>query len=175
MDARRALAAYLICALVLYAGVAAYKDHEARARLPAPEPAAVIDVRVVDAPPARALEAMSDIGSWQRIGGVESARPVPGSDPPAVEVELREWLVPLTVRAEHEVGPGWQQLRVVGGYLDGATVTQRFEPDGGLTRITTTAELDLRALRMVSGAPEEFVRDRLEAAVSELARPAASG
>ena len=170
MQARRALAVYLVAVIVVYAGVVAYKGYEAYAKLPAPEPTVLNDVRVVNASPDRVFVAMSDIGSWERIDGVERVRLVPGSDPPAVEVELSEWLISITMRAEHEVRPpGYQQLRVVGGYLDGATITQQFKADGAGTQVTTSVEADLRAFRMVSGAPEQLVRDRLDMALTELA------
>lgn len=159
-----------MCVLVACVALVAYKGYEVRAGLPAPEPAALTDVRVVDAPPGRAFEVMSDAGSWERIEGVERARLVPGSDPPAVEVKLRYLLVSVTVLAEHEVRhPDYQQLRVVGGYLDGAVITQQFEPDGAGTRVTTSVEADLSAFGMVSSAPEELVRERLDAAMTELA------
>ena len=170
MIARRALAAYLVCVIVVCAALVAYKGYEVHAGLPAPEPTALTDVRVVNASPDLALAAMSDVGSWERIDGIERARLVPGSNPPVVEIELRELLVSVTVRAEHEIRhPDYQQLRVVGGYLDGTTITQQFEPNGGGTQITTSVEADLRVLGMISSAPEELVRDRLDMALAELA------
>ena len=159
-----------MCVLVACAALVAYKGYELHALLPAPEPAGLTDVRVVNMPPDRAFEIMSDVGAWERIEGVERARLVPGSDPPAVEVKLRHLLVSATVLAEREVRqPDYQQLRVVGGYLDGAAITQQFEPDGAGTRVTTSVEADLSAFRMISGAPEELVRERLDAALTELA------
>lgn len=164
----RVLAAYLLLALAASTGVAAYKGTEAYDRLPGPEPAVILDVRAVGAPPERAFEVMSDPDSWAKLRGVESARLVPGSS--AVEVRLREWLVSVDVRAEYEARPPeYQQLRVVGGYLDGATITQTFEPDGQGTEVSTVAELDLRAFAMVSKAPEEMVRERLDGAMADLA------
>lgn len=168
MRARRALAAYLALALAAWAGVGAYMGSEVSGGLPAPEPSVITDTRTVDAPPGKVWAAMSDPASWALLPAVERAERVPGSDPPAVELELREWLISIDVRAEHEVRPGYQQLRVVGGYLDGATVTQTFAPSGSGTEVRTAAELDLRALRLVSDAPEDLARDRLEAALSEL-------
>ena len=165
----RVLAVYLLVALAASAGVVAYKGTEAYDRLPAPEPTVIRDVRSVDAAPARAFEVMSDPKSWAKLRSVESARLVPGS-PASVEVELREWLVSVDIRAEYEARPPeYQQLRVVGGYLDGATITQTFEPDGAGTEVSTVAELDVRAFAMVSEAPEELVRERLGAALAELA------
>lgn len=165
----RMLAVYLLVALAASAGVVAYKGTEAYDRLPAPEPTVIRDVRNVGAAPGRAFEVMSDPGSWAKLRGVESARLVAGS-PAAAEVQLREWLVSVDVRAEYEARPPeYQQLRVVGGYLDGATITQTFEPAGAGTEVSTVAELDLRAFAMVSDAPEELVRDRLDAALAELA------
>lgn len=162
----RLLAAYLAAVLVVSAGVIAYKGYEVRAGLPPPEPSVIADERTVALPPAQALERLSDPGSWEALPGVESAS---STGPGMVSVVLREWLVSVSVTAEHEVRPGYQQLRVVGGYLDGATLTQTFEPDGGDTRVSTVLELDLSVLRMVSADPEQLARERLDAALSALA------
>ena len=114
---------------------------------------------------------MSDVGSWDLLRGVEHADLVPGSDPPVVEARLSEFLVSINLRAEYEARPPhYQSLRVVGGYLDGATITQTFEPDGRGTRVSTVAELDLRAFSIVSDAPEALVRERLAEDVSGLER-----
>ena len=170
MRTQRALAAYLVSVLIVCAGVVAYKGFEAYGRLPAPEPSLITDVRLVDAPPDRTFEAMSDVSSWAQLQGVERAERVPGSDPPQVEAELREFLISISVRAQHEVRPpDYQRLSVVGGYLDGATITQTFEPAGSGTEVYTVVELDLRAFRAVSDAPEALVQDRLAAAVAGLA------
>ena len=169
MRAQRALAAYLVSVLIVCAGVVAYKGLEAYGKLPAPEPSAITDVRIVDAPPGRAFAAMSDVGSWDMLRGVESAELVPGSDPPVVEARLSEFLVSINVRAQYEAQPpDWQRLRVVGGYLDGATITQTFEPSGSGTKVTTVAEMDMRAFGLLSESPETMVRERLAEAVSSL-------
>ena len=163
------LAVYLASVLVVSAGVVAYKGLEAYAKLPAPELSVIADVRIVDAPPGRAFEAMSDVGSWDMLRGVERAELVPGSDPPVVEARLSEFLVSVNVRAQYEAQPpDWQRLRVVGGYLDGATITQTFEPSGAGTRVSTVAEMDLRAFAIISETPETLVRERLAEAVSGL-------
>lgn len=169
MRSRRLLAVYLASVLVVSAGVVAYKGLEVYGRLPPPEPSVVTDVRVVDAPPGRAFAAMSDVGSWAQLRGVERAELVSGQDPPIVEAELRELFVSVSVRAQYEAQPpDWQRLRVVGGYLDGATVTQTFEPSGSGTRVSTVAEVDLRAFGLLSESPEAMVRERLSEAVSGL-------
>ena len=163
------MAAYLVSVLIVCAGVVAYKGLEAYGKLPAPEPSVITDVRLVDAPPVRAFEAMSDVGSWARLQGVERAELVPGSDPPVVEAQLSEFLISITVRAEYEAQPpDWQRLRVVGGYLDGATITQTFEQSGSGTKVSTVAEMDLRAFAIISESPETLVRERLADAVSGL-------
>lgn len=169
MRSRRLLAVYLASVLVVSAGVVAYKGLEVYGKLPPPEPSVITDVRVVDAPPGRVFEAMSDVGSWSRLQGVERAELVPGSDPPVVEARLSEFLLSIDVRAEYEAQPpDWQRLRVVGGYLDGATIKQTFEPSGAGTRVSTVAEMDLRAFSIISESPETLVRERLAGAVSGL-------
>ena len=169
MRSRRLLAVYLASVLVVSAGVVAYKGLEAYGKLPPPEPSVITDVRVVDAPPGRAFAAMSDVGSWVQLRGVERAELVSGSDPPIVEAELSEFFVSVSVRAEYEAQPpDWQRLRVVGGYLDGATITQTFEQSGSGTRVSTVAEVDLRAFGLLSESPETMVRERLAGAVSGL-------
>lgn len=169
MLAQRALAAYLVSVLIVGAGVVAYQSFEVYGRLPIPEPSVITDVRIVDAPYDRTFEAMSDVSSWARLQGVERAKLVPGSDPPVVEARLSEFLLSIDVRAEYEAQPpDWQRLRVVGGYLDGATITQTFEPSGSGTKVSTVAKIDMRAFSIISETPETLVRERLAGAVSAL-------
>ena len=114
---------------------------------------------------------MTDVKSWPRI--MPDSIVAADADPGMVHITVSQWPATADVSLRHEIlHPGYHKFQIVGGYLDGGTITQVLVPAGeSATSVTTTVDLDLGSLWWL-GVNESLVRERIGDAMTRFAEAA---